>query len=212
MSKEYFLYKDNTEDRDCCAYIEKPSFKCGHYFGRINLQGACYSGRSWAEYEDIKTILTKEEYQMLISYNEKVADIGFGIEKNSQKYEEGMRLCANLQPIFDKLNSPESEDFFEEIQQEEIEYLCDEYGFDEDDVQDIFDSYGLDYRDRAIVAAVYDNPEDFGYNEAVNLGYIDSGDQVIDKYFDYARFGQDLVDEDENYIQLDDGRVVCLNY
>lgn len=212
MAKKYFLYKDNTEDRDCCAYIETPHFECGHYFSRIGLHGACYCGGMWAKYEDIKTILTKEEYQMLISYNEKVGDLGFGIEKNSRKYDEGMRLCANVRHIFDKLSSPEAEDFFEEIQQEEIEFLFDEYGLDEDDVQDIFDSYGLDYRDRAVVAAVYDSPEDCGYDEAVNLGCIESSNQIIDKYFDYARFGQDLVDEDENYIQLDDGRVVCLNY
>lgn len=212
MAKKYFLYKDNTEDRDCCAYIEAPHFECNHYFAQINLQGACYSGGKWAEYDDIKTILTKEEYQELISYNEKVADLGFGIKKNSQKYDEGMRLCANLQPIFDKLSSPNAKEFFEGIQQEEIEFLCDEYGLEEDDIQEIFDSYGLDYRDRAVVAAVYDSPEDCGYDEAINLGYIDSGNQIVDKYFDYARFGQDLVDEDENYIQLDDGRVVCLNY
>ena len=34
----------------------------------------------------------------------------------------------------------------------------------------------------------------------------------MNRYFDYDKFGEDLVNEDENYLELDDGRVVSLNY
>lgn len=54
MSKRVFLYKDNSESRDCCAYIEPSRFECGHYFSGLTLHGACYSGHDMASYEDIK--------------------------------------------------------------------------------------------------------------------------------------------------------------
>lgn len=43
--KKVFLYRiKNSEDRDCCAYIENNPmrFECGHYFGRPVLHGSCY--------------------------------------------------------------------------------------------------------------------------------------------------------------------------
>ena len=74
-----------------------------------------------------------------------------------------------------------------------------------------FDEYYLDYRDRGIVGCVFDNTSDLGYEEAWQLGYIKNGDTIAERYFDYEKFGEDLL-EDENYFELSDGRVVTLNY
>lgn len=53
MVKYIFLYKENSEDRDCCAYIETEwmRWECRHYFGGVVLHGACYSRQNFAEYK-----------------------------------------------------------------------------------------------------------------------------------------------------------------
>ena len=76
----------------------------------------------------------------------------------------------------------------------------------------IFNEYYLDYRDRGIIGSVFSDSSDLGYEEAWSLGYIKNGDTISERYFDYDKFGEDLVNEDENYLELDDGRVVSLNY
>lgn len=45
VSKYIFLYKDNSEDRDCCAYISIEDLKKSYRAidGNFNIHGACYS-------------------------------------------------------------------------------------------------------------------------------------------------------------------------
>lgn len=212
MSEYIFLYKENTEDRDCCAYIEaKPMrWECDHYFGSIILHGACYSDHNFAPYENIKTILTEDEYNQLVKFNEEINALGFGIVKGDERYNKGVELCNSIQSIYDKLLSTENEKLFNEIVEEEKEYLIDEYRFNEEDIEQIFNEYYLDYRDRGIVGCVFDSVYDLGYSEAYSLGYVDSN-SVVERYFDFEKFGEDLLEE-EQYVQLNDGRCVCLNY
>ena len=213
MSKYIFLYKDNSEDRDCCAYIEsKPlRFECNHYFGGVNLHGACYCGKNFDDYENIRTILTKEEYERLINFDKEIDNLGYGINKGDDRYKLGLKLCEDIQPIYDKLLSFENEEFFEEIQKEEIEFLMNEYNLDEEDIERIFNEYYLDYRDRGIVGYVFKDEYDLGYEEAWSIGYIRNNDSIMERYFDYEKFGEDLLEE-ERYVQLRDNRVVSLNY
>lgn len=213
MSKYIFLYKNNTEDRDCCAYIEaKPMrWECGHYFGSVTLHGACYSGHSFDSYEDIKTVLTEDEYNQLIKFNKDINDLGYGITKGDDRYNKGVELCNAIQPIYDKLLSEENEEFFEEIFEEEKEYLMDEYNLDDDDIEFIFGNYCLDYRDRAVVGYVFNDVYDLGYEEAWSLGYVNNNDSIVERYFDFEAFGEDLAN-DEGYCKLVDGRVVSLCY
>lgn len=193
--REYtFLYKENTDDRDCVAYIDLNDLKKKHLCidGKFNVHGACYSkslcGRNYnVNYEDIKTILTEEEFDLLCN-------------------PDGTDLVG----IIEKLESEENQALFEEVIEEEKEYLMDEYGFDEDDIEQIFDAYYLSYRDRGIVGCVFDSVYDLGYDEAYGLGYIDR-DSVVERYFDFEKFGEDLLNE-EQYIQLSDDRCVYLNY
>lgn len=195
--KEYtFLFKDNSEDRDCCTYIRIEDLKKQHVCcdGKFNIHGACYS-RSLknVNFEDVKTILSEPEFNTLCNYN-----------------------GEDLTEIINKLLSEENNTLFEEIQAEETEFLMDEYGLTEDEVTEIFDNYGLEYRDRGIVCCMYDDEYDLGYEEAQSLGIIDyqmgKNGFPYDRYFDYEKFGNDLINDDERYIQLADNRVVCLSY
>ena len=208
-----FLYKDNSEDRDCCAYIEANPMRweCNHYFGSVILHGACYSKHKFAPYEEIKTVLTKEEYAQLSKFNDEIDDLGFGIVKGDERYNKGVELCKAIQPVYDKLLSEEAEEFFEQIQGEEREYLMDEYNLDDDDIDMIFDNYHLDYRDRGVVGYVFKDVYDLGYEEAWSLGYVDNNDSIVSRYFDFESFGEDL-SNDEHYCELSDGRIVSLNY
>lgn len=212
MRKYIFLYKDNSEDRDCCAYIEASPMRweCGHYFGSVTLHGACYSGGNFAPYENIKTVLTEDEYNQLVKFNEEINALGFGITKGDERYNRGVELCNAIQPVYDKLLSAENEKLFGEVIEEEKEYLMDEYGFDEEDIEQIFDEYYLDYRDRGIVGCVFDSAYDLGYEEAYSMGYVDDN-FIVERYFDFEKFGEDLLEE-ERYLELSDGRCVCLNY
>lgn len=194
MSKYTFLYKENVDDRDCVAYIDLTDLKNRHLCvdGKFNIHGACYCmslcGRNHdVNYEDINTILTEEEFNLLCN-------------------PDGTYLAS----IIEKLESEENKALFEEVVEEEKEYLMNEYGFDEEDIEQIFDEYGLDYRDRGIVGCVFDDVEDLGYEEAWNLGYIQR-DSPMERYFDFKKFGEDLL-ENETYMQLSDGRCVTLNY
>ena len=212
MSKYIFLYKENTEDRDSCAYIEvnPMRWECNHYFGGVILHGACYSKHDFASYEDIKTVLTEDEYNQLVRFNEEINALGYGIVKGDERYNKGVELCKAIQPVYDKLLSVKNEELFNEVIEEEKEYMMDEYGFYEDDIEQIFDEYYLDYRDRGIIACVFSDTYDLGYEEAYSLGYVERN-SVAERYFDFDQFGKDLLEE-EQYIELTDGRIVYLNY
>lgn len=212
--KEYvFLYKDNSNSRDCCAYIETNPMRweCGHYFGSVTLHGANYSGRDFADYKDVKTVLTEEEYDRLVEFNIELDSLGYGIKEGCEKYNKGVELCKEIQPIYDKLLSTENQKLFDEVQIEETEYLMEEYNLDESDVENIFNEYKLDYRDRGIVGCIFDDTYELGYEEAYGCGYISNDNCIVERYFDFEEFGEDLL-EDECYIQLNDGRIVTLNY
>ncbi len=210
-----FLYKViNSDDRDCCAYIlnQPMRFECVHYFGGVILQGSCYCGGEFAPYEEIKTVLTEDEYEALISFNKEIKKIGCGVTVGDERYKKGIELCEGIQYVYDKLNSEENQKIFEEVQEEEIRYLMEEYRLSDEDVEKIFNEYALMYRDRSIVGSIYEDYNDLGYEEAWELGYIKENDLISTRYFDTEKFGEDLVNEDNRYLELDDGRIVSLNY
>lgn len=210
-----FLYKViNSDDRDCCAYIRNQPmrFECGHYFGGVILQGSCYCGGGFAPYEEIKTVLTEDEYEALISFNKEIKKNGCGVTVGDERYKKGIELCEGIQYVYDKLNSEENQKIFEEVQEEEIRYLMEEYRLSNEDVEKIFNEYALMYRDRSIVGSIYEDYNDLGYEEAWELGYIKENDLISTRYFDTEKFGEDLVNEDNRYLELDDGRIVSLNY
>ena len=195
MSKYTFLYKDNSEDRDCCAYIRIEDLKTAHRAidGNFIIHGACYSkSLKNVNFEDIKTILSEPEFNTLCNYN-----------------------GEDLTEIINKLLSEGNNALFEEVQQEEAEFLRDEYALYEEELETIFDKYYLDYRDRAVVGCVFKDAYDLGYEEAYSLGIIDNHMEKsgfnYGRYFDFEKFGEDLTEE-ESYCELPDGRIAYLCY
>ena len=61
------------------------------------------------------------------------------------------------------------------------------------------------------MGAVYEDYYELGENEAWGLGYItQSASEIMSRYFNYEKFGEDLVEENDGYVELDDGRIVYL--
>lgn len=206
-----FLYRlKNSEDRDACAYIdETPStFDCGHYFSGVGIQGACYCGGEFAPYEDIDTILTKQEYQKLLKFNHEIKQLGYGISKGDERYNKGIELIKDIQVIYDKLASIKAEQFEQNIMDDEKEIMMDMWNLSEEDVEDILSDYSLDYKDRSIIGYVYDDVEDLAENEIEQC--FDVPD-FLTNYIDYSKFGEDLLQDEEIYKELEDGRVVYYN-
>lgn len=93
-----------------------------------------------------------------------------------------------------------------------MEILKEEYELNDIDVKCILDEYPLDYKDRSIVCAVYNDMEDLGREEAWQCGYINRNDELLmDKYFDYEKFGEDVVNEDEYFIEITHNRAVRIS-
>lgn len=216
MSRKVFVFKENGDDRDIVKYMEienKPedNFECGHYFSGLHTCGACFHGGFPKEVpEDITTILTKDEFVRLIEFNKAINlfnGLGSGIKEGDERYQKGIELYKSIQPILDKLLSEENEELFKQVQEEEVEYLKDEYGLDDLDIEQIFDEYYMPYRDRGVVGYVWKDVDDLAYEQAKSFGYV--SDDMSDRYFNYDQFGEDLLEEDR-YLELSDGRVVML--
>lgn len=169
MSEHLFLYRiKDSDDRDCCAYIDAagPKFECNHYFSSIDVCGSCYSGSEFPVYEEIETILTKDEYEEILTFNIFIKALGYGITKGDSRYRAGIKLIDSIKHIYDKLKSDEAFAFFEDIQKSEMEYLKEEYNLSDRNIEEIFNEYAEDFRDRSIVSYIYDNSEEAGREEA----------------------------------------------
>lgn len=211
--KYLFIAKEkNTNDRDCVKYIEVSGFECGHYFGGIRICGACFSGfekelREMVEnnFEKLETILTRDEFLKLFELNDELKSLGYGIEKDSNRYNKGIELLNEINKIVEKLRSKENKELFEKVIADEKEYAKNEYNLSDLEVDDIFENYGLDYQDRGIIACIFRDFDEMVEEEKFSFGY--------DKqpYFDDESFGNDLLDSAEYQI-LDSGKIVLYNY
>jgi hypothetical protein len=214
MSKYVFLYKKNdTDDRDCVKYLDvgRPIFECDHYFRNIGLTGACFScglDMSKIDFDHITTHLTKEEFVQIDQYNTAVSKLRCGITIDDERYQKGMKLYNRIVPILNKLKSIGNTALFEMIKEEEAQYLIEKYGLSYEDVKYIFDNYGLDYRDRAVVGTIFEDIDEASREEAESMGYVNKQNE---RYFDYDKFGSDLL-ENDSYLELPDGRIVYLCY
>lgn len=210
-----FLLKINENDRDCVKYLDTEeigAFECGHYFAGLRISGACFSGSlkeiKEQNFENITTILTEEELKRLFEFNEKISELGCGIVQGDERYQKGLEYRAEIQDIIDKLNGEDNEKLFEKVQEEEKEELKDEYDLTDEDINYIFDNYGLEYRDRGIICGIWRDIDECAYDEADSMGYVNRNN---DRYFNYETFGEDLLNS-EDYLELEDGRVVMLSY
>lgn len=117
-----------------------------------------------------------------------------------------------IKPIINKLKSDEAQEFFDRISSEEMEILKEEYELNDIDIKCILDEYPLDYKDRSIVCDVYNDMEDLGREEFWEWGYINrNNESLMDRYFDYETFGEDVVSEDECFIEITHNRAVKIS-
>ena len=188
MNDKIFLYREaDSDDRDVCKYISKEYHTdCIH---EVIIQGPCFSGRfgSTPKYEDVETVLDREDFELIM-----------GKDISKEDYDR----------IIGILESEDGQTFRDKIMQSEKEYMMDEYNLDEEEIDRILDEYYLDYTDRGIIACVFDDTYDAGHEYIESCYSIESW---LENYIDYDRFGDDLCEE-EDYMKLDDGRVVRLNY
>lgn len=213
MSKKYFLGKiKNSDDRDCVKYIEFGNFECGHYFSAFHIEGACFSGFEKElqdvilnDFDNFDTILTKQDFERLFEIKKKINDLGYGIKKDSDKYNLGIKYLKELDFFKEKLDSKENEILFNKIIEEEKQFCMEQYYLSREDIDFIFENYGLDYQDRAIIGVVFENFDEMVYEEKFSYGYENV------PYFDDEAFGKDLL-ETENYLELENGKIVTYCY
>ena len=217
-----FLLKINENDRDCVKYLDTETtgaFACGHYFVGLLINGCCCGGYpAWygsgleeikeQKLKNITTILTEEELKRLFEFDEKIYKLGYRIVQGDKRYQKGLEYRAKIQDIIDKLNGEDNEKLFKNVQEEEREVLKEEYDLTDEDIDYIFDNYSLEYRDRKIVSCIWNNIDKCAYDTAKSMGYVKRGNE---RYFNYETFGEDLLNS-ENYLKLEDGRVVMLSY
>lgn len=188
---KYFAYKiKNSNDRDCVAYIDTTQYKNQITNYPVRVEGSCYScsidtHTKFISYSEIETILTENEYNKLLNPN-----------------------GTDLTYIMNKLESEENQDFFENVIQEEIEYLKDEFCLSDENIEEIFTYYFLDYKDRSIISAIYDSVEDLAVEIVEEFYNIPD---ILKNYIDYDSFGDNELLENEEYIKLSDDRIVRLS-
>ena len=111
--------------------------------------------------------------------------------------------------IIIKLQSKENQSFFERIQEEEKEMLKNEYNLSDEEINEIWENYGQDYRDRAIVSYIYNNFDEFAEETADSFCIAEN--EIQKRYFNYEAWGNDLL-EDECYYELTNGQIVSYSY
>lgn len=212
-SEKIFLYREKNNDRDRCGYIEDRNFvdrfTHGRYFCGINIQGACFCGSDFPKYEEIETVLTKEQYNDLVKISKAFSELGYGITMGDGRYEKGIKICNRLEKILEVLRSEKTKEFFENIIKEEKAELAEDYNLTEDEVEQIWANNPTEYKDKSIVSCIYDDAEDVA-REVCDSCY-DIPDN-LEEYVDYAKMGADMVSEGREYYEFEDGRVVCYAY
>lgn len=206
MEKIFLAKVKNSDDRDCVKYMDFDGFECGHYFGCLHIEGACFGGfekefRDLVEnnFDKLETVLTKDEFMKLFELNDKIKDLGYGIDKDSERYRQGVQILKEYQNTIEKkLLGEENKQLFEKVKNDEKEYIKKKYYLCDDEVNEIFDNYNLDYRDRAIVGTVFSNKDEMIEEAKWSFGYDEA-------------FGNDLLNS-ESYLELDSGKIVEYAY
>ena len=188
MSKYIILYRIKDE-YDGCRYIELNSDGTIHldYSGRPIVSNACCSTRIDANFDDVETWLTEDVFDRM-------------------KNTDGSDTFSD---VVDMIVNGEHEEFESYVRESEIEKMYDEYGLDEEDVENVFDNYNNnDYFDMSIISYVWNDAYDVATNYVDECCNIDS---FLTSYIDYDRLGEAIV-SDGWYYELYDGRVVEYSY
>ena len=210
---EHYIFLGRTKDEGICYYTqdEPAKFECGHYFASPYLTNASCLIHDFPEYENLETILSKDEYDRLLKLKDDIYSLGFGIRGGDERYKRGLELRQSLlNDVYTKLTSPEAEEFFNTIVEDEKKKLADLYNLKDYQVDQIFDESPLGYKDAGIVMNVCCD------SKGIAEEFIDNYYPQIEKmdgfklsyYIDYDELGHDLVVDSDEYLELDDVRVV----
>ena len=216
MKKIFLLRLKDENDRDAVKYIdlETGKFECNHYFAGLRITGACFSGfeheLKQMNFDYFETILTNEELKRLWAFDDKIHQLGYGITQGDERYEKGLKYNDEIKDIIKKLQSEENHSFFEKIQEEEKEILKNKYNLTDEEISEIWENYGQDYRDRAIVSYICNDFHEFAEETADS--YCVAENEIQKRYFNYEAWGNDLLANDEYYLELSTGQIVMYSY
>lgn len=185
MAKNVILYRIKDDE---CRYIEISNNKIHlDYEGKPIVNNSRCSTRIRENFEDVETWLTEDVF-------------------NRMKNADGNDTFSD---VVDMIANGEHEEFEAYIRESEIEKMCDEYGFDEEDVKEVLDNYNNnDYFDMSIISYVWNDAYDVATNYVDECCNIESW---LTSYIDFDGLGEAII-EDGYYYELYDGRVVQYNY
>ena len=209
---EHYIFLGRTKDEGICYYTqdEPAKFECGHYFASPYLTNANCLIHDFPDYENLETILSKDEYERLLKFKKDINELGFGITMYDDHYKKGFELSKSITDVYGKLISHDAREFFEKIQKDEKRKLVDFYKLTDYQINQIFDNYPLDYRDANIVATIYDDDYEIA-EEFIDNFYFNIDDIPgfkLSYYIDYDKLGHDLVLDSDKYLELDNERVI----
>lgn len=173
-TKQLTLFIDDNFSLDCLS----SGFGCG-------------SHSSWErignfQYEDVETILTKEEFDTLANR--------IPITKEM------------VQTIIDKLDSDENEEFLDKIVDRELECLKEEYNLSDTDINNIRNYVSKKYfLDRKCICQIYDSYDELG--QYIIDEFYDIPHNLL-SYFNTSDFAYDVIQEDTKFMVMDDNRIV----
>lgn len=188
MSKYIILYRIKDEYNGC-RYIELNSDGTIHldYSGKPIVSNARCSVRIDENFDDVETWLTEDVF-------------------NRMKNAGGNDTFSD---VVDMIANGEYKEFETYIRESEIEKMYDEYGFDEDDAEEVLNNYNIcDYFDTSIISYVWNDAYDVAENYIDEYCNIESW---LTNYIDYEGLGEALI-SDGYYYTLSDDRVVEYSY
>lgn len=187
MSKYIILYRIKDE-YDGCRYIELNSDGTIHVDcnGKPIVSNArCYT-RITEDFDDVETWVTEDVF-------------------NRMKNGDG----ETYSDVVDMIANEEYKEFETYVRESEIEKMCEEYAFDEEDVEKILYNYNNnDYFDMSIISYVWNDAYDIAENYIDECCNIESW---LTNYIDYEGLGEAIIG-DGDYYELYDGRVVQYGY
>lgn len=191
MSKYIILYRIKDE-YDGCRYIELNNDGTIHVdcSGKPIVSNARCVTRipTWENFDNVETWLTEDVF-------------------NRMKNTDGDDTFSD---VVDMIVNGEHKEFETYVRESEIEKMCEEYALDEEDVGEVLDNYNNnDYFDMSVISYVWNDAYDVGENYVDECCNIESW---LTNYIDYDGLGEAIVNEDDYYYELYDGRVVQYNY
>ena len=163
MSKYIILYRIKDKYNGC-RYVELNSDGtiCLDCSGKPIISNACCVTRINENFEDVETWLTEDVFSRM---------------KNTDGND-------TFSDVVDMIANGEHEEFESYVRESEIEKMYDEYGLDEEDVENVLDNYNNDYFDMSIISYVWDDAYD------VTENYIDECCNIeswLTNYIDYQK-------------------------